>query len=310
MNKSFLTLSGVLVVLLVIWMFVDSARDVTVKPEAFFDVDTSAIDGLIIQNNTSTIELKRSGSAWRLAQPIDYPAESRFVTDLLKKMDEMTIEHLVTHAADKDTTYGFDTSAVQVTVLSGSEAVADFMVGKTANNNRHTYCRMVEDDAIYRVKGAFSSQLRRSQKDWRDKIILEIDREAIVRLDYVYPEESFSLVKADTAWFMERGRTSEPTNERNVNQAGSLLSKFRSFDFLDGDSARAVNFSDPELVITITTNTEDTYKMTLVPQDEEGNRYLVKKDGIENTVFVIYKGTANSMMKKSVDFKAVETEES
>jgi len=308
MNKSLLTLLAVLVVLLVIWMFIDSTRNVTVEPQAFFDVDTSAVDGFIIKNNNGTIELKKSGGTWRLAQPIDYPAENRFVEDLLKKMDEMTIENLVTHDTDKDSTYGLDTSAVEVTVMSGSKPIADFMVGKTATNGRHTYCRMVGDDAIYRIKGTFTSQLRRQQKDWRDKIILEIDRDAITRLDYVYPKESFSLVKVDTTWQLEIGNSSQATNERNVNQALSLLSKFRTFDFLDGDSARAVDFSKPDLIVTITTDVGDVYKLTLVPQDKDANRYLVKKDGVDNTVFIIYKGTANAMMKMADDFKEVEKE--
>ena len=309
MNKSLIVPLIVLVVLIAVYLIIDSARDVTSQSEPFFEVDTTEVDGFTISNQNGAIELKRSGGTWRIADPIDYPAEGRYVNDLMNKLGSMTIENLVTTDSDKDSTYGLDTAGVEVTVTAGGNEIAQFVVGKTAENYRHTYCRKVGDDRIYRVKGTFTGQLKRKQKDWRDKKILEVDKETISRVDFEYPNESFSMVKVDTSWTLEIKDEVKPVNERFVNQTLSVISRLRTFDFVDGDSARAVDFSLPDLNLTITTEVEDTYKFSLVPQDDEAKRYLMKKDGLDNTLFVISQGTAHSIITHPDDCKPVEKED-
>ena len=86
MKRSLIIPLIILVALLVLYVIINSARDVTSKPEQFVAVDTTDIDGLTITNNEAVIELRRSGAGWRIAEPIDYPAESRYAADLLRKL--------------------------------------------------------------------------------------------------------------------------------------------------------------------------------------------------------------------------------
>lgn len=306
MNRTLMILLVALAVLVVLYLVINSARDVTYKPGALYDIDTTKVDGIIITNQNDVIKLRRVSGGWRLAEPIDYPAESRFVSDLMGKMGSLEIEALTTEDPSKDTLYGVDTSGAVVTLLAGSDTLANFIVGKAAENYRHTYCRRVGEDKIYLVRGTFTGQLNRKAKDWRDKVILEIDKDKITRLDFEYPREKFSLVKADTIWILESQGQSNPVDERTLNQTLGALSRFRTFDYVDGDAARAVDFSVPDLALTVTMEGGETYKIALLPQDREKDRYLVRKDGVENTLFVIYKGSANSLMKKFQDYKKKE----
>ncbi len=308
-NKSILALLGVFIVLLVVYLLVNSARNVTTKPRPFFTVDTTDVDEIQIKSPEGEVVLKRSGSSWRLSSPLDYPAEGNYISSLLTKVKDMTIENLVTTNTDEDTLYGFDSTAIEVSLYGKGKPLAQFIIGKTAENFRHTYCRRSGEDAIYRVKGSFTSYFKRKTKDWRDKKILDLDRDSITRIDYQYPKESFSLVKADTVWTIESGKTTEPAEDRFVRQAVSLVSRFRTFDFVDGDSVKVYDFSKPDLTITIQTDDGSTYEMSLIPKDKEENRYVIKKEGVDNTLFVIYKGTANALMKHKKDFKPVEKEE-
>ncbi len=306
MNRSLAIPLIILVVLLVAYFIIDSSRDVTSTAEMFFDVDTAKVDGIIIHNKDNVINLKKSGAVWRVAEPIDYPADVRYINDLMRKLGSMTVANLVTTDTDKDSLYGLDTAAVEVMLSAAGEEAAHFHIGKTADNHRHTYCRMIGEDEIYRVKGTFSGQFKRKQKDWRDKKIIEIDQELISRVDFEYPNENFSLVKGDTLWSLDSGNVSKPVEQRFLNQTLSVLSRLRTFDFLDGDSARAVDFSKPDLKFSIITYAGDAYNFAIVPQESDENRYYLKKEGLDETIFIIYKGTANSIMKHPADFEPVE----
>ncbi len=309
MNRSLIVSLVVLVALLGVYMIINSARDVTSQAEAFFDADTSKIDAIRIVNKIDDIQLRKSGSLWRLAEPIDYPADMRFTDDMLKKVGSMVIENLVTTDTEKDSIYGLDTAAVEITLSAGGKDVAHFMVGKSADNMRHTYCRKVGSNEIYRVKGTFTGQLKRKQKDWRDKDIIQIDQDVINRVDFKYPDETFALVKGDTAWTVEIGSENRPVEERFLNQTLSVVSRLRTFDYVDGDSARAIDFSYPVLDLKVTTDVGDTYEFVLIPYDAETSKYYLKKQGMDNTIFVIYAGAANAFMKRPDDYKPVVKDE-
>ncbi len=301
-------LLGVLVALVLAYLIINTARDVTENPELFFTLDTTRVDGLVITNKHDTINLVKRTDGWYLGEPLDYPADARFASSVMEKLGTMQIETLITEDASKTSQYEVDTAGVQVEVYQGEKSVAHFIVGKTSPSNRHTYCSFVGDDKIYLLQGTFTSQLNRKKKDWRDKVILEIDKAIINRLDFVYPQESFSIVRSDTGWTVEAPGALFVSNERLINQSLQTISRLRTFDFVDGDTVGVVDYSVPSLILTVNTDVGDSYRLSFVPQDDEMKRYLVKKDGVERTLFVIHQGSANAIMKHPDDFQIKEEE--
>jgi hypothetical protein len=308
MNRSIIVLLGVLAVLVLAYIIINTARDVTEKPELFFTLDTTRVDGLTIINNHDTINLKKRADGWYLGEPLDYPADARFTSNVMEKLGTMQIETLITEDTTKAAQYEVDTAGVEVEVFQGEESVAHFIIGKTSPSNRHTYCSFVDDDKIYLLQGTFTSQLNRKKKDWRDKVILEIDKVLINRLDFTYPQESFSVIRSDTGWTVEGQGASFVADENLVNRSLQTVSRFRTFDFVDGDTVQVVDYTVPSLILTVNTDIGDTYQFSFVPQDDEAKRYLVKKDGVERTLFVIHQGSANAIMKHPDDFQIKEEE--
>ena len=308
MNRSIIVLLGVLAALILVYIIINTARDVTEKPELFFTLDTTRVDGLVIVNKHDTINLVKRSGRWYLGEPLDYPADARFTSNVMEKLCTMQIETLITEDTTKAAQYEVDTAGVEVEVFEGGESVAHFIVGKTSPSNRHTYCSFVGDDRIYLLQGTFTSQLNRKKKDWRDKVILEIDKAIIDRLDFTYPDESFSVIRSDTGWTVEAPGVSFAADERLVDRSLQTVSRLRTFDFVDGDTVLVVDYSVPSLILTVSTDLGDNYRFSFVPQDDEAKRYLVKKDGVERTLFVIHQGSANAIMKHPDDFQVKEEE--
>ena len=293
-----------LAILIVIYLAVRSARNVTVsQPKPMVKVDTTQVNGLTIRNKTDLISLRKEGGAWRLADPINYPADARFVHDLLGKLANLEIETLISEDPAKDSLFQVDASGTEITIAAGGDTLAKVILGKMSDNGRLTYARRPHENKIYLVRATFGGQINRKTKDWRDKVIMEVDKATISRLDFQYPQETFSLSKEDSLWFLQAGGASLPTDKGSVDRALTSVSRFRTFDFVDGDTVKLVDFSRAEFAMTVTLEGGATTKLALLPQDTEGNRYLVKKEGVDHTLFVIYRGSANALMKKPDDFK-------
>ncbi|MCX6641412.1 MAG: DUF4340 domain-containing protein [bacterium] len=302
-NKSLIYLFGALVLLLVIYLIVNSARDVTQKSVAFIKADTTKIDGFAIRNQTGAFKLKKSSDQWRVVEPVDYPADPRFTADLISKIASVEMESVVSEDTSKYSQFQVGDSGAELTVFQGSKTVAHLIVGKPTDTRSHTYVRKVGDQKIYLVKGIFTGQLSRQVRDWRDKNVINLEREAVSRLDFTTPKGSFSLVRVDsTRWNILNGELESPAKQTEVDHSLSAVSKLRCFDFVDGDTVKLVDYAQAEGRVTINTTSGEIFKLSLIAQDPEKNRYLIKKDGVDGTLFIVYKGTALALIKNPEDF--------
>ncbi len=298
-------LALILVGLLAVYLFIRSQTNVTVGIEAFVQLDTSRVDGIGINGKNGHIFLKKTANNWQMKQPVQYPAEARFVHDLLKVVSGLENEGVISENAEKDSVFQVDAAGgTDFSLLSGADTLAHFIVGKLASTGTHTYVKPLGENKVYLIKGVLSSHLNRRSRDWRAKQLLDIPSESMTRIEYQYPKESFALVRTDsTTWNLEKGGKSTPADQKSVGYITSALGKLKTFDFVDGDSAAMVDFSRPDLTVTINTDAGGAFQLALVPQDSTANRYYVRKEGIASTLFVIHKGTANQFMKKPEDFK-------
>jgi hypothetical protein len=303
MNRSLLTLLAAFVVLVAIYLMVKSSRDVTYHPQKFAPIDTTRVDAIRIQTPTDKVLMKKKNGDWQIEEPINFPADSRLVRDLLAKMSalEMETDEPLSQDPARDTLYQVGETGTHVAMAAGTDTVANFIVGKMAPDSRHTFVRRAGNNNIYSVSGLYVSQLNRKVRDWRDKTVLDIPGDSIHRMDLQWPDLTFSLVKVDTLWRME-GASVTPFDQSSVAYLASAFYRFRTLEFLDGDSARMVDFSRPDFTITVTTASgKRSFSLVQVPGDE--TRFYLKRDDLNTTLFIIYKGTAGVFMKKPEDFK-------
>jgi len=306
-NKSLIYLLVAMVALLVIFFGVKSARNVTEKSEPLVKVDSTKISAFLIKNATGTFKLQKTGEDWSIVDPVNFPSDPRFVHDLINKLGAMEIETIISEDTSKYDQYQVGATGADLTVLSGNETISHLIIGKMNDSRSHTYLRKVGDKKIYMVKGILTGQLNRQVRDWRNKSVIDLEREAVNKIDFTNPKESFSLVKVDSArWnLVVGGRETPATNQGEVDHSLSAVSKLRCFDFVDGDTVKLVDYAKAEGWVTIHTTSGESFKLGLIAQDAEKNRWLIKKEGVDNTLFIVYRGTAVAILRHPDEFTGV-----
>ena len=315
MKKSTLVLVIVLV-LLIGALYLVSQREAKVDPSGFralFDIDSTQVGAIRIVAAHDSIALQKRGGQWFLTQPIEYPAEQRYVEELIGNASGLRVESLVSDKPEKHAKFEVDTSGTEVTISAGDRSHV-FIVGKASSDYRHSYVRKKDGKEVYLVKETIKRYYDRRANEWRDRTIFDFDKDTVNRLVTHTDEGKTSFARADTGWVVRAGEDSFAADDNAVDRLLSSLCNLRASDFGDMDmqseageerEAQAQgepDFSKPEIRVEIGFDSGAFAALSAVPEGEQKYRYFVKKDG-DDTVFIVYKSTLRQMVKKPEEFR-------
>lgn len=310
MKKSTLILAVIFVVLVVIVLLTRQGPKVErgALASRLEALDTLTISQVAITQPDEELILTKSGQEWMITSPFEYKANQDFVRQMLKTFVEMRVESSISENPEKHGKFEVDTAGTEVVFYAGDEKLISLIVGKTSQDYSHTYIRETDLPEVFLVKGVLSGQLNRNLDSWRDKTIFAAEKTDITQIALVYPEEVITLYWTGGTWTISSGEIDNlVADQQTVDRMLTTLSNFKASLFPKEEEYEGVNFDQPEFQIDITA-VDGTTVLRMV-EEKEQNRYFVHKVG-DPTIYQVYKGTINNLMKKVDDLKAKEVEES
>jgi hypothetical protein len=277
------------------------------KKRSLCQVDTNKVDMIhIVSPQNGEITLQKRNGVWNITSPIDFPVDDYAIHDLLKKLTEMNIESVVSDRMEQQTTYEVtDSLATKVEVKASGKTLASFLMGKSAGTYRHTYFRRPNSKEILMVTGSYKYNINKPLKDWRNKIIFEVEKEKIEGMLLNHPKQPIELTLKDSIWTVKSGKEEFTAGKSSVDMLVNYISKLRAADFYDvksDTSGKIVDFTQPAYSMEATFDGGKKETFMLIPEDKDERRFFLKKAS-SDIIYIVYKGTANVMMKKIEDFK-------
>ena len=306
MNKKTLYMVIALIVLAVLF-FISKVTDRTVERiEYFVEADTAMINNIqIVSPDNGEIVLALENGVWRVKEPVDFPAEARHIHDLFGKISGMEIEMVVSSREEMHAEYGVDSaSATLLKFKSGDKILVEFLMGVQAQSTqRHTYFRKPGSNDVMMVKGTYKYFMNRKAKEWRNQIILELNPEGVEMIKGAYPDHDYTITLRDSVWWLTAGKKEFEASKQAVEPLLNYLSRLRSADFYnpaEGEPAPDMNKPDFRMEITF----DGGYKegLAMLRAGDDDRQFYVKKDS-DDTIYLVYKGTANVLMKDIEDFR-------
>ncbi|MCF7811179.1 DUF4340 domain-containing protein [bacterium] len=323
MKRLTIVLIAILIVQVIIWSLTSIDRHVVTEKKNFLASDTSSINFVHIKNEEGEVTLKRIGGLWKVTEPFDYNANPSYINTLLKKLAELKYESHITDNQEKFEDYevsGDKAAYVEVGVEGG--AMDKFYCGKPSKTYTHTYMRPADKDEVWLISGTPKSSFTREPDDWRDKKILVLDKTMMERILLKFPDEMVELKREissvefdttltapDTSWVVipARGKSFKPA-DKVLNRVKNTLSKMNATDFLVASTDEIPNFEKPALTVDVFLEGDQHEVLDFVINPEDDTKYFARKNGNEETIFVVYKSSFNNLAKRAVDFKEEEKE--
>jgi hypothetical protein len=297
-----------LVLLLVVQQF-QRRKIVVAGPAETIQVDPETVTRVAIHTKDGHVELERTGSEWKLTQPVEYPANADLVKGMLKAVEELKLVDVISSNPDTRSTYQVDSTGTAVEVWTGDKKALALVVGKSTSDWSHTFVRHADGNEVYRADGVLTHQFNRRADDWRDKTILMFEEPTIQSVVLSYPKErkQFAVVRSDsTHWGVRTATgTTQPGDSLTIARLVSGVARLMTVNFATPAEAAAADFSQSDFRLAVEA-AGTTQAVDFVSVDD--TKMLARVDGKE-TVFSLYKSNLGNIMKNEKELLTGKKEE-
>jgi hypothetical protein len=233
-RKTWRVLWGILAVLVIYVLaverpFRDDVRGSSKKKLLFENFDPAKASAIEIESEGRNTRLEKDGGTWVVASNGRFPADAKAVGDLLARVDTTAAGPIASQNPAKQATFGVDSTGTEVRILSGSETLAHFRVGKSTPDFSGLFVRLEGSEDVYGVSGINKFLFDRGAQTWRERKIVPFEAESITRLMVAYADTMITFLRQGTdslnksAWMMEGNRPDQPSAPAIPEAVRSLI---------------------------------------------------------------------------------------
>jgi hypothetical protein len=181
-------------------------------------VDTRVLPGLKpaevrslkvqLAGQPAAIRAERTNGGWRLTDPLPYPAQPGLIDDLLKRLEGLKYERVITarDLRDKpkaDQEYGFDSPWCVLSYEQGGETPLVVRIGKLTAPGDQVYLQVLGRPDVDIVDRDILTNLPAQASDWRDTTFVSLKGVDFDRLTVTNGAKVLELQRSAAIWRMK-----------------------------------------------------------------------------------------------------------
>lgn len=249
--------------------------------------ESEAVTGIELKNSSGIVQLVREGEAWRVIQPVDYPADSQEVSVLLEFLGEALAERAFENVSEQEKKdYGLAERDTLIRILA-KEKEYELWIGKNAPTPERLYAMKSGDSRVLVASVKLREELSRSLYDFRDKDLFKFDASRVNRLTYRREGIEESVTQdSEKIWRLSHPEGARADGERVRFLLGQLRSaRITAFDDDSSLDLAAFGLVDSATRISVCCAQDATPETVLIGRSatDETKIYAMKEGG--KTVF-------------------------
>jgi hypothetical protein len=164
----------------------------------FPDLSAEEIDAIVLTaKGGERVRLERSEEAWRITEPVRFPADPIRADSLASSLASLSSEAIFEEPEPLEE-YGI--GAEPSIRFSVGEVEHALHIGDKTPVGGNTYLKTGAGAQVYAVKSYHASALSRSLQELRESRILDFDRDAVDRIEAKWPDGGVVLAKGEEGW--------------------------------------------------------------------------------------------------------------
>ena len=217
-------------------------RDVTRPLSEFRDKTVLAfgarqVTAFEVVTGEGTLAVEQVDGRWRLTRPVALAADTETVTAFLDKLQSTRIKEFVAESPKSLVPYGLE-RPIRVSIHTGRDkdrVTASLLIG-TVDKAKGVYAMRPGESSVLLLPAETWELVPKNVAVLRNKVVVEIDRDKVTRVDLESPKGKVGLTQEQNRW-----RIVAPENlPADQVEAGALLFKLRDLKaqgFLTDDAS-------------------------------------------------------------------------
>ncbi|MFQ5713738.1 MAG: DUF4340 domain-containing protein [Candidatus Scalinduaceae bacterium] len=204
MNNKKLIILGIITVCMVAWAIVQAhfsnrpGKALETSTYLIQGLDPTNIDRIILGTGENEVVLKRNGGQFVVTNKHNYPAESKEINNLITTCLDIKTEELFTDNPSNYKDLGVteeDAKYVVKFLKQGSELMVGVVVGKTKDQGRCTFVRMIPGNKVYVTLER--PWIKDQALNYIDRGLVSVDRKDIESVTVSSSDEAYTLKAKD-----------------------------------------------------------------------------------------------------------------
>jgi Domain of unknown function (DUF4340) len=299
MNKSIKILLAVFAVLIAIYLlfFRTGEKISTDKIDAkLFVADSSKIDKIELSRHDVNIVFEKVNGIWNVTQPINYPADTNSINQMLKDLKNFKIESVTSENPERVNTYLDSVYNAKITTYQEGKPLGTFILGKMQAGD-NSYIKKPDENRILLASGLLATNFTKQLRDYRNKHVVSVNAFSVNKIEFKSTDSNnvnFTALKdSANVWRVEGDSVSSSAMD-------GFMSMFANLNAEDFKDTTMTTFPVPAYSLAFS---GPNYQMNLNLYKDPGidpPAYICQVSGV-NQLFKFFSAMASQIMKKRSD---------
>jgi hypothetical protein len=228
----------------------------TEQKQKVFTADADKISELEVTSASGDrTVLKKSGDAWRIAEPIDARADDTEVSGIVSNLASLEIQRVVDEKAADLAQFGLAKPRITVAFKKAGEAAASrLLLGDKNATGGEMYAALPGSPRVFLVSSFLESTFDKGTFALRDKTILSFDRAKVDSLEIVGKDQRLAFTKAGDGWRLVspvEARADQGQVEGAIGSLQTLAMKSIAEPQASGKDYAKYGLDKPDLTATV-----------------------------------------------------------
>lgn len=298
------------------YIYYDSNRDPSSVSsgleKAFPTAKSDAIEEMTVKNESGeTTTLKRDGSDWTIAAPIEAKASSSDAVSVAGALSGLELTRVVDENPTNLGEFGLDKPRIQIDFKGKDQPEGHLYIGEKSPTGAGLYARRNDDKRVFLIASYHESTFNRSTFDLRDKSLVTVPRAKIQSIEIANAGKPVVLTKITKG---EKGETTEwrvskPIDARaDYSASEALIGRLESAQ-MKSVATETAAFGDLKQYgmdnpsVRVTVSAEGSQPVVLELGSDAGPDAVYARDASKSLIATVDKSLADDFKKSLDDFR-------
>jgi uncharacterized protein DUF4340 len=232
--------------------------------------DAKDVTGFEIVLPDDTLVVEGAANAWRITRPVALRADNETVREFLDKLTAQKVREFVAEAPAARDAYGLE-RPVRITIHSGRDkdrVSRTLLLGKVDAAKKGVYAMRPGEPSVMLVPEDVYNQVPKNVAVLRNKMLVELDRDKVARLEIESPKGTVTVGRQDGQWQILAPQAL-PADQVEVGAVLTRLNDLRAQGFLGEDAAAVTRLLPrPQVRVAVTDQGGATTTVVLGPSTD------------------------------------------